>query len=592
MSFSTGTGIALIDSRRNGATLTLPSATDIAGRILYVKDTAGSFGVSSLTLSTIQGQSFENGQNILQMSEAGGYTLLASDGSNTWNQIGGTRMQETYTKNAMVSTISVQNTVSSLDTYATRITTRSTLEFNNLYAVGPNTTYYRGNQLFTPLQMAMTVYDLPMSTLTDLTARINVLSTFTAGSEFAIPIDFGAYPYNKILYSTTSVQLGTTIPTPINLNLKTRALTIKLWGVGGNGGGIGFDAPPNIKGGVAAFVKVTGFYPSYAFGEYLDPINYTLSVQSADTSNLGYPDPIVSSITGAFDDIYTLGARGSVFGPIFQIPYQGTNYGILSPAGGGGAVFRSNATTYTSNIYNGLNASVLAVSTVDTVVWSANLLNAVNGYGTGGAGAIIGTTNNLNGGGGGTNLNNLQKYGNPFSNLGYNNGTIIITTADNPNSTSDPDWIDAGYGPGLGGSGNSQPIYSATALASNPLAVIEQPYDRLDSNLTFFGQGSITALIDGPVTFRLTGPDGLILTINGESVIYDWTSSNMLHSISTIYNVNVGHTYNLAVYAYNGITNGNTFQLEYYIEQNQILGNFVQLGVSSGVFYNNGVYIR
>ena len=576
MSFSTGTGIALIDSRRNGATLTLPSATDVAGRILYVKDAAGSFGLSSILLSTITGQAFDNGQNTLQMNEAGGYTLLVSDGSNTWNQLGGTRMRETYTKNANISTLSVQNTVSSLDTYATRITTRSTLEFNNLYAVGPNTSYYRGDQLFTPLQMAMTVYDLPLSTITDLTPRINVLSTFTAGTEFAIPIDFGAYPYNKVLYSTTVND--------VNLNLKTRALNIKLWGVGGNGGKLNFDAPPGIKGGAAAFIKVTGFYPSYRFGEYLDPVNYTLSLQSADTSNLGYPDPVVSTISGDFNNLYTLAARGSVYGPILKIPYQGEDYGILSPAGGGGAVYQSNATTYTESIYNGYNASLLAVSTVDTVFWSPNLENAANGFGTGGAGAIIGTTNSLNGGGGGTNLNNLQKYGNPFSNLGYNNGSITITTADNPNSISDPDWIAAGYGPGLGGSGNE---ILGNALASNPLAVIEQPYDRLDSNLTFVGQGSITALIDGPVTFRLTGPDGLILSINGESVIYDWTSSNMLRSISTIYNVNVGHTYNLAVYAYNAITNGNTFQLEYYIEQNQILGNFVQLGVSSGVFYNN-----
>jgi Chaperone of endosialidase len=579
MSFSTATGISLIDSRNKSATLLLPSVTDIPGRILYVKDSAYAFGSSSITLSTQINQSFDNGKGLKTLQETDGYVLLASDGISKWRQIGGSAVNESYIQNSRISSL-FANTISTTYITTTKNLSRSTFELNTKFNVGPSTLLYRGNDLFTPLQMNMKLYDLPISTLTDMTTwRVNILSTFTMNSEFNIPIDFGAYPNNKKYYSTFMNN--------IPLDIASRSMNIKMWGVGGNSGFIGNTAPPsaNLRGGAGAFMNVQGFYPSRVFGTYYDNISYSLYVPNADTTYLGAEPFVVSSISGTFNDITTYSGRGAIYGPVIRIFYQGSNYDILSPASGGGSYWRSNATTGQSNQKNGGDATSAVASNITNVLWDPNIYNASNGYGIGGGGAIIGQSSNNNAGGAGTSLNNLGVYCYPYNTTNYQNGNISVGSA--IASQSDPDWIEAGglnQGYGLGGAGNS---VLGSGLGGSPLVVIDQPYDRLTSNLTFVGNGSFTGLITAPVTFRLSGPDGLYLAINGKPIINNWTVSNQMYSISTIMQINQGNNYAVNIMAFNATSSNNNLKFEYYIENPQTVGDEVVLSVSSGIFLNN-----
>jgi len=586
MSFSTATGISFIDSRNKSATLLLPSVTDIPGRILYVKDSANAFGSSSLTLSTQLNQSFDNGTNLKTLQDTDGYVLLASDGQSRWRQIGGTHIKEGYTSNSRVSSLFV-NTISTTSITTRTFTSRSTIELNTKLNIGPNTPLYRGNQLFTQLQLNMSLYDLPISTMTDSsTWRVNVLSTFTTVGEFNIPIDFGAYPYKKTFYST--------FQNDIPLNINSRSLNIKLWGTGGNAGNKGTVAPPTayLRGGNAAYMKVDGFYPSRVFGQYYDIAPYALYLPPVDTTELGYPAFVVSSVSrfagpdGPITDIIYSG-RGAIHGPVLRMFYQGSNYDILSPASGGGGFWTSNIDSGIKTPYNGGDATSVALSNITNVLWYAGLLDASNNYGIGGGGATVGACNLARAGAAGTSLNNLGVYCYPYNTPNYQNGTVSIINAFD--AQSDPDWLDAGglvakYG--LGGGANDLDT-SPSGLGGGPLAVIEQPYDRLTSNLTFVGDGTFTGLITAPVTFRLSGPDGLYLSLNGQPIINNWSVSNKMYGISTVAQINEGNAYNVRIMAFNATSANNNLKFEYYVEDKQTVGDQVVLTVSSGIFLNN-----
>ena len=584
MSFSTATGISFIDSRNKSATLLLPSVTDIPGRILYVKDGNNAFGSSSLTLSTQLNQSFDNGSNLKTLQDSDGYVLLASDGQSRWRQIGGTHIKEGYTSNSRVSSLFV-NSISTTSITTRTFTSRSTIELNTKLNIGPNTPLYRGNQLFTPLQINMSLYDLPISTMTDTTTwRVNVLSTFTTLGEFNIPIDFGAYPYKKTFYST--------FQNDIPLNLNSRSMNIKLWGTGGNSGHQGGLTPPTsyLRGGNAAYMRVAGFYPSKVFGEYYDPVPYALYLPPVDTTILGYPAFVVSSVVrfaeGPIRDVIYSG-RGAIHGPVIRMIYQGSNYDLLSPASGGGGFWTSNVDTFIGTPYNGGDATSVALSNITNVLWYPGLIDASNNYGIGGGGATVGSCNLARAGQAGTSLNNLGVYSYPYNEPNYQNGTISIVNAFD--AQDDPDWLEAGglaYKYGLGGGANNSEN-SPSGLGGGALAVIEQPYDRLTSNLTFVGDGTFTGLITAPVTFRLSGPDGLYLSLNGQPIINNWSVSNKMYGISTVAQINEGNSYNVRIMAFNATSQNNNFKFEYYVEDKQTVGDEVILTVSSGIFLNN-----
>jgi hypothetical protein len=421
--------------------------------------------------------------------------------------------------------------------------------------------------------------------MTDSTTwRVNILSTFTTQGEFNIPIDFGAYPYIKKYYSTFQNDIA--------LNLNTRYMNIKLWGTGGNSGHQGTFAPPTefLRGGHAAYMKVNGFYPSKVFGPYYDPAPYALYVPPVDTTVLGYPPFVVSSVArsadGSISDVRYSG-RGAIHGPVLRILYQGSNYDLLSPASGGGGFWTSNVASRINTPYNGGDATSVALNNITNVLWYPGINDASNGYGIGGGGASVGACNLGRGGVAGQSLNNLGVYSYPYNTPNYQNGTITITNA--INAQNDPDWLDAGglaakYG--LGGGANDL-ADSPSGLGGGPLAVIEQPYDRLTSNLTFVGDGSFTSLITAPVTFRLSGPDGLYLSLNGQPIINNWSVSNKMYGISTIAQINQGNAYNVRIMAFNATSENNNLKFEYYIEDKQTVGDQVVLTISSGIFLNN-----
>ena len=582
MSFSTATGIALIDSRNKSGILTLPSVTDIPGRILYVKDTMGVFNTSSLILSTQLNQYFNNGSNRQVLEENDGYVMLASDGVNTWNQIGGTAVRESFIQNARISTLYVKNSISTIAVDTFNLTARSTIDIDTRYFVGPNSKYYRGNDLFTPLTMTMSLYDLPISTMTNMdTWRVNKISTIYTNSEFNLKLDFGAYPYEKKYYSSL---------TQTNLSLQSRSLNIKLWGIGGNSGYLGTNAVPQLflRGGAGAFMNVRGFYPSYVFGEYYDPISYSLNVPQADTTYLDAKPYVVSSFIQESVSSNCSG-RGAIYGPTFQANYQGSNYDILSPASGGGGVWQSNLDNGSVTFINGADAGSNTISRINNTVitqavWNPSLDLAALGYGIGGGGGQIGQCNLVGPGGAGISLSNLQAYCYPWNTPDYTNGSLEVMSAADPISQSDPDYIAAGGYYGMGGSGN---LVTGSGLGSNGLAVIEQPYDALTSNITLVGYGSCFALQTAPVTFRLTGPDGLFLSINNDILINDWTVSNEMHSISSVYVINKENQYTFKIMAFNATSSNNNLQFEYFVENNITYGSKVIMSISSGTFMNN-----
>jgi hypothetical protein len=585
MFFSANTGVALIDSRNNSGIIQLPSASEIIGRIIYIKDKFNTFNVNPLTL---QGR-FENNQTQLVLNEAGSFTTLVSDGQQ-WNVVSATQLAQTTTQLATISSLSVINSASFGDTInapftqTTVVTAVSTIEFNSQYSVGPGTPFYRGDQLFTPLNLNMAVYDLPISTsFADVkyNVGVNTLSTFTAHSEFNIPIDFGVYKYQRNIYSTLTQNLP--------LNLTTRNMTVKLWGAGGNCGTNESPIDPTHKGGDGSFIVLKGFYPRRTYGFWNDITTYTIDVPSADTAYLGVACNVVSSITAATS--YLIG-RGAIYGASLKLKEY--NVTILGAASGGAGLYLCNAGTVggppTVTISPGQNALQTFNSGTDlSLQWNSGVSQIPNHYGIGGGGATIGSCNLNSGGGGGTNLCNIATAGNPFDSS-YRNGVISVYSAGSAQSINDQDYIDASGGTqkyGQGAVGTYRPIAYGTGLGGNPMAVITQPYDALTSNLTLYGNGSFTSKVTADVVFSLSGPDGLYLSINDSPIINDWTTHGTMRTLQASFHAIQSKTYNITMASYNANTSGNAVQLQYYIPNIYTTGDHVKMQISSGVFFND-----
>ena len=133
----------------NAGFLLLPSTTALAGRLLTIKDTAGTFGLRPLTLSTIGNDRFEEGVNLKRLVEQFGYITLASDGISRWYTIDGTSMN-TYTISTLTNTISlstqsIQTSTASVSTFGfvdrnfnsvSTLYTRSTLLYLGSNVIG------------------------------------------------------------------------------------------------------------------------------------------------------------------------------------------------------------------------------------------------------------------------------------------------------------------------------------------------------------------------------------------------------------------------------------------------------------------------
>jgi hypothetical protein len=139
---STNVEFIQANTTTNAGFILLPSTTTVAGRLLTIKDTAGTFGLRPLTLSTIGNDRFEDGVNLKRLVEPFGYITLASDGANRWYTIDGTSMN-TYTISTLTNRISI-----STQSIFTSSVTVSTLGFEDRDFNSVSSFYTRSTLLY------------------------------------------------------------------------------------------------------------------------------------------------------------------------------------------------------------------------------------------------------------------------------------------------------------------------------------------------------------------------------------------------------------------------------------------------------------
>jgi len=130
------------NTNTNAGFILLPSTTTLAGRLLTIKDTTGTFGLRPLTLSTIGNDRFEEGVNLKRLVEPFGYITLASDGVNRWYTIDGTSMN-TYTISTLTNPVSI-----STQSMFTSSATVSTLGFEDRAFNSISSFYTRSTLLY------------------------------------------------------------------------------------------------------------------------------------------------------------------------------------------------------------------------------------------------------------------------------------------------------------------------------------------------------------------------------------------------------------------------------------------------------------
>ena len=139
---STNAEFIQANTTTNAGFILLPTANNIPGRILTIKDTAGTFNLRPLTLSTSGTDRFEEGVNIKRLVEQFGYITLASDGGSRWYTIDGTSMN-TYTISTLSNPISM-----STQTIRTSTITASTFGFVDRNFNSVSSFYARSTLLF------------------------------------------------------------------------------------------------------------------------------------------------------------------------------------------------------------------------------------------------------------------------------------------------------------------------------------------------------------------------------------------------------------------------------------------------------------
>jgi len=109
---STFTEIAQIDSRKRSGTVAIPLTTEIPNRLFTIKDTYGSAENSTITLITQGSDLFENGLNIMTISNNFGAVTLYSGITNRWSIISGSTQSGT-TQNITQTSINLSSLTTS-----------------------------------------------------------------------------------------------------------------------------------------------------------------------------------------------------------------------------------------------------------------------------------------------------------------------------------------------------------------------------------------------------------------------------------------------------------------------------------------------
>jgi hypothetical protein len=131
-----------VNTTTNAGTILLPSTIGVAGRILTIKDTAGTFFTRPLTLSTNGADRFENGANLRVLREPFGYLTLASDGAGRWFNLDGTSLPS-YAMLALRNNIGMSTTTISSSQFSV-----STLGIIDRSFQTQSTLYSRSTLLF------------------------------------------------------------------------------------------------------------------------------------------------------------------------------------------------------------------------------------------------------------------------------------------------------------------------------------------------------------------------------------------------------------------------------------------------------------
>lgn len=167
MSIQSDSSMLLANTIQRSGTITLPSATAKPGRVITCKDIGGNAGISSIILSTIPGQFFEDGLSLRTINQTYGFESFIATADGKWLTISG---NELYDIGASTATLQ-QTLTSSIQSYS--ITTSSLTVLQNLstYQIlvyGPSTliaegpSYFLGNmynttQISTPSLLASSI---------------------------------------------------------------------------------------------------------------------------------------------------------------------------------------------------------------------------------------------------------------------------------------------------------------------------------------------------------------------------------------------------------------------------------------------------
>ncbi len=234
MSVQSDSSMLLANTVNASGTITLPSATAKPGRVITCKDIGGNAGVSSIILSTISGQMFEDGLSLRTINQAYGFESFIATSGGKWLTVAG---NELYDIGA--STATLQKTIaSSIDTYHAGISSLHVYSHLSTYQIeiyGPSTLRANGPSYFLGDMYNTT----KISTPSLLTSSINAQQYL-----------YKSNPQPYIQYGTSTFQtLQNAIVLPVNYADTSYSISITPYDA------LKTDLPPH-----ASSISVSSFY--------------------------------------------------------------------------------------------------------------------------------------------------------------------------------------------------------------------------------------------------------------------------------------------------------------------------------------------
>ena len=113
------TSLYLADSRTNPGTVNLPDSASFLGRTITIKDQFGSASMSTIAISTISPDTFDDGTNVKYITDNYGLYTLSAVSSNVWTVMNTSITPVVHTSTIHANTISTSSMIaSSISTYS------------------------------------------------------------------------------------------------------------------------------------------------------------------------------------------------------------------------------------------------------------------------------------------------------------------------------------------------------------------------------------------------------------------------------------------------------------------------------------------